>query len=82
MHIEEIDVATPMTHMRYLGHPNGAIYGFEQNIKDAIFFQPDRKSPIKGLYFSSGWNNGPGFQATLEAGKSAASSILREVNGE
>jgi phytoene dehydrogenase-like protein len=24
-HIEEIEVGTPLTHMRYLGHPGGAI---------------------------------------------------------
>ncbi len=78
MHLEEIEVATPMTHMRYLGHPNGAIYGFEQYMKDTMFFQPGRRSPIKGLYFASGWTGDCGFQSTLEAGKSAAGSILRE----
>ncbi|MBU0989400.1 MAG: NAD(P)/FAD-dependent oxidoreductase, partial [Proteobacteria bacterium] len=45
-HIEELEVATPLTHMRYLGHPNGAIYGFEQHTKDSMFFQPGRYSPI------------------------------------
>jgi len=78
MHLEEIEVATPMTHMRYLGHPNGAIYGFEQYTKDSMFFQPGRKSPLKGLYFASGWVGDCGFQSTLEAGKSAAVSILRD----
>ena len=77
-HLEEIEAATPMTHMRYIGHPNGAIYGFEQYMKDTMFFQPGRKSPIKGLYFASGWTGDCGFQSTLEAGKSAAGSILRE----
>ena len=36
-HIEELEVATPLTHMRFLGHPNGAIYGFEQYTKDSMF---------------------------------------------
>lgn len=79
-HIEEIEAATPLTHMRYLGHPNGAIYGFEQYTKDAMFFQPGRKSPIPGLSFASGWTGDCGFQPTLEAGAAAARTIIRELD--
>jgi phytoene dehydrogenase-like protein len=79
-HIEEMEVATPLTHMRYLGHPAGSIYGFEQHTKDALFFQPGRRSPIEGLFFASGWTGDPGFQPTLEAGKAAARSILKEMD--
>jgi len=79
-HIEELEVATPLTHMRYLGHPNGAIYGFEQYTKDSLFFQPGRFSPIGGLYFASGWTGDCGFQSTLEAGLSAANSIIKKPN--
>jgi len=78
-HIEEIEVATPLTHMRYLGHPNGAIYGFEQYTKDSMFFQPGRTSPIGGLSFASGWIGDCGFQPTLQAGVSAARAIIREL---
>ena len=79
-HIEELEVATPLTHMRYLGHPNGAIYGFEQHTKDSMFFQPGRYSPIDGLYFASGWIGDCGFQPTLHAGMSAAKSIIRKLD--
>jgi phytoene dehydrogenase-like protein len=79
-HIEELEVATPLTHMRYLGHPNGAIYGFEQHTKDSMFFQPGRYSPIEGLYFASGWIGDCGFQPTLQAGMSAAKSIMRKLD--
>ncbi len=79
-HIEELEVATPLTLMRYLGHPNGAIYGFEQYTKDSMFFQPGRNSPIKGLYFASGWIGDCGFQPTLQAGLSAANSIIKEYD--
>lgn len=81
-HIEEIEVATPLTHMRYLGHPNGAIYGFEQYTKDSMFFQPGRTSPIQGLSFASGWIGDCGFQPTLQAGVTAAKSIIREFEGK
>jgi len=79
-HIEELEVATPLTLMRYLGHPNGAIYGFEQHMKDTMFFQPGRYSPIDGLYFASGWTGDCGFQPTLEAGMAAAKSVIRKLS--
>ncbi len=81
-HIEEMEVATPLTHMRYLGHPEGSIYGFEQQTKDALFFQPGRKSPFGGLYFASGWSGDCGFQPTLEAGKATANNILKDLDAE
>ena len=79
-HIEELEVATPLTHMRYLGHPEGAIYGFEQYTKDSMFFQPGRYSPIDGLYFASGWIGDCGFQPTLHAGMAAAGSIMKKLS--
>ncbi len=78
-HIEECEVATPLTHMRYLGTPAGAIYGFEQYTKDSMFFQPSRRSPIKGLYFAGGWVGDAGFQTTLQSGVSAAKSVARDL---
>jgi phytoene dehydrogenase-like protein len=79
-HIEEIEVGTPLTHMRYLGHPLGAIYGFEQQTKDTLFFQPSRYSPIKGLYFVGGWAGAPGFELTLRSGLAAARSIAKQLD--
>jgi phytoene dehydrogenase-like protein len=81
-HIEEIEAATPLTHMRYLGHPYGAIYGFEQYTKDSMFFQPGRSSPLPGLLFASGWTGDCGFQPTLEAGAAAARTIIRKMAGD
>jgi prolycopene isomerase len=81
-HMEELEVATPLTHMRYLGHPSGAIYGFEHYTKDSMFFQPGRYSPIQGLYFASGWIGDAGFQPTLHAGVAAAKSILRDLGAQ
>ncbi|MBW2119959.1 MAG: NAD(P)/FAD-dependent oxidoreductase, partial [Deltaproteobacteria bacterium] len=81
-HIEELEVATPLTHMRYLGHPDGAIYGFEQYTRDSMFFQPGRYSPIEGLYFASGWIGDCGFQPTLQAGMAAAKSIIKKLSAD
>jgi len=78
-HIEEIEVGSPLTHMRYLGHPGGAIYGYEQLTKDSLFFQPGRYSAIKGLFFAGGWSGDCGFEPTLRSGISAAKSIIRRI---
>ncbi len=75
-HIEEIEVATPITHMRYLGHPGGTIYGFDQFAKDdALFVSP--KSLIQGLYLAGSWAGRGGFQPTLSSGVQAARQIIK-----
>ncbi|MEG1108856.1 MAG: NAD(P)/FAD-dependent oxidoreductase [Oscillospiraceae bacterium] len=77
-HIEEIEIATPLTHMRYLNHPGGAIYGFEQDIKSSVFFFP-AESKIKNLEFASGWVNACGFGPNYMFADKVASAIAKEV---
>lgn len=79
-HIEEIEVATPLTHMRYLGSPGGAIYGFDQYAKDSsLFVSP--KSAVKGLYLAGAWAGSGGFQPSLTSGGQAARQIIKEIKG-
>ncbi len=78
-HIEEIEVATPLTHLRYLGHPYGAVYGFEQLVRSSNLFVSPRPS-IRGLYSAGAWAGYPGFQPTLESGVAAARLLLKELN--
>lgn len=79
-HIEEIEVATPITHMRYLGHPGGAIYGFDQYAKESsLFVSP--KSAVKGLYLAGAWAGNGGFQPSLSSGGQAARNIIKEIRG-
>lgn len=77
-HIEEIEIATPLTHMRYLGHPRGAIYGFDHHIKDSELFVPAQSS-IEGLYSAGGWIGYNGYQPTLESGVRAAKAVLAKI---
>ncbi len=77
-HIEEIEIATPLTHMRYLGTPGGAIYGFDHHVKDSNLFVPN-KAHINGLYGAGGWYGYNGFQATLASGVSAARAVLGKM---
>ncbi|NLW90258.1 MAG: NAD(P)/FAD-dependent oxidoreductase [Syntrophomonadaceae bacterium] len=77
-HIEEIEIATPITHMRYLGHPGGAIYGFDQYAKESSLFSSPR-SPVQGLYLAGAWAGSGGFQPTLNSGVQAARAVIREL---
>ncbi len=77
-HIEEIEVATPLTHMRYLGHPGGAIYGFDHLGKDTDFFI-EKASPIKGLFHAGAWMGSGGFQPTLMSGASAGRALIKSL---
>ncbi|TWP47035.1 NAD(P)/FAD-dependent oxidoreductase [Lentzea tibetensis] len=76
--IEEVDVATPLTMMRYLGHPGGAIYGFDQDATESWQFRNSEREPgVTGLYLAGSWAGYGGFQPTLEAGARVARRILR-----
>ncbi|MGB4984461.1 MAG: NAD(P)/FAD-dependent oxidoreductase [Erysipelotrichaceae bacterium] len=77
-HIEELEIATPLTHMRYLNHPGGAIYGFEQDLNQSVFFFPT-ESKIKNLEFASGWVNACGFGPNYMYGDKIATKIAKEV---
>ncbi len=80
-HIEEIEIATPLTHMRYLGHPGGAIYGYEQDLKSSVFFFP-QETFIKNLDFASGWVNTCGFGPNYLYGDKIALKTIKELGEE
>ncbi|PKN69576.1 MAG: NAD(P)/FAD-dependent oxidoreductase [Deltaproteobacteria bacterium HGW-Deltaproteobacteria-12] len=75
-HLEEAEPATPLTHMRYLGHPGGSIYGSEHFTRETGMFLQS-KSMIQGLHFTGAWNGSGGFQPTLQSGASAARQVSR-----
>ncbi len=77
-HLEEMEISTPITHLRYLGHPGGAFYGFDQYVKDsASFVSP--KPPVDGLYLAGAWAASGGFQPTLDSGVRAARQVLKHL---
>ncbi|WP_181723045.1 MULTISPECIES: phytoene desaturase family protein [Nocardia] len=76
--IEEVDVATPLTMMRYLGHPGGAIYGYDQDATEGwLFRNSERRTHVPGLHLAGSWSGIGGFQPTLEAGARVARRLLR-----
>lgn len=78
-HIEEIEIATPLTHLRYLAHPRGTIYGFDSLAKNSSMFIP-AKSVIKGLFLAGASVGSGGFQPTIESGISAARIVLKKLS--
>ncbi len=76
-HIEEMEVATPLTHMRYLNHPEGAIYGFEQDVQSSVLFFPTEDF-IENLTSSNGWVNVCGFGPNYIYGYKVANKILEK----
>ncbi|MCP4130664.1 MAG: NAD(P)/FAD-dependent oxidoreductase [bacterium] len=80
-HIEEIEIATPITHLRYLGHPRGAIYGFSSLAKDSNMFITPRQN-IKGLFGAGSWFGLGGFQPTLESGASTGRAVMKKLRQE
>ena len=77
-HIEEVEAGSPLTMMRYLNTPGGAIYGFDQNGQDSARFR-ERMNAIDGLYLAGSWNNMGGFQPTYMAGASTARAGLKYI---
>jgi prolycopene isomerase len=73
--IEEAEVATPITVMRYLRHPGGAIYGFDQTPAEQKLFRSDGVV-VPGLHLAGAWAGTGGFQPTLTAGAAAADAVL------
>lgn len=77
-HIEEMEISSPITHLRYLGHPGGAFYGFDQHVKDSpSFLSP--KPPVNGLYLAGAWATSGGFHPTLDSGIRAAQRVLKQL---
>jgi prolycopene isomerase len=77
-HIEEVEVATPLTMMRYLNTPGGAIYGFKQSIEDNALLR-ERMAGVPGLYMSGSWHGMGGFQPTYMSGAATAKAAMKYV---
>lgn len=74
-HIEEIAVATPLTHMRYLNTSEGCIYGYEQGVNSTGIFYPN-KSLMSNLEFTGGFVGLCGFSPNYILGYKKAKEIL------
>ncbi|WPL40125.1 phytoene desaturase family protein [Malacoplasma iowae] len=71
-HIEEIEIATPITFARYTGVKNGVIYGYSDNKSDAIISRSkfmDNDINVKNLFFAGGYSfRAHGYSTTYKSG--------------
>ncbi|MBR1810106.1 MAG: NAD(P)/FAD-dependent oxidoreductase [Clostridia bacterium] len=82
-HIEEIVVATPVTFARYLGTPEGAIYGYSNETWDNVVARTalkDMENKIPGLYFCGGHGvRGDGYPSAYITGAMTAKDVIKDL---
>lgn len=77
---EVVEVATPITNMRYTGALGGSIYGFDQPPRDNVAWRMGHRGPLEGLYFVGAWTQpGGGFGPTMISGQMAGAQVLRQA---
>ena len=82
-HIEEIEIATPITCARYTRSHNGIVYGYELESWDSVltrFMSMFNDIYLEGLEFCGGfWRRGHGYSSTLVSGNLAAAMTLAKL---
>lgn len=79
-HIEVVEVATPITYMRYSGNPGGTYLGFAYTPKDGPLSRMGGEGPFKGLYFAGAWTQpGGGYEPSMISGRWAADKVINEI---
>jgi len=75
---EVVEVATPVTNMRYTGAVSGSIYGFTNRPWDHTVFRMSHKGPVRGLFFVGQYTQpGGGFEPCMMSGQMAGASVRR-----
>lgn len=84
-HIEEIAVATPVTFARYLGTPDGEIYGYNNFGWDSVIMRTNNESKdftVPGLSYCGGHaSRGDGYSSAYLTGMSAGNAVVRKLKG-
>jgi len=80
-HIEEMEVSTPLTNVRYTGAPAGAIGGLKTYFRRYLLFPENHHNVIDGLYFAATGCDAPGgYQPMLSYGWSLGCDIAKKFN--
>lgn len=84
-YIEEISIATPMTFARYLGVPEGSVYGYETRDWDDIITRTMSMAddyPIDGLIpIGTSGVRGDGYSSALSCGQIMAGFAMKKYGG-
>ena len=85
-HIEEISVATPITFARYLGTPEGTIYGYKLSGWDNLMARIAGEKAdyaIPGLSFCGGhYIRGDGYSCAYIMGDTVAKKVIKRLKGD
>ena len=85
-HIEEMVVSSPLTFARYLGVPEGSVYGYETRDWDGMMARMmmlGSDYPIKGMRpIGTSGPRGDGYSANLICGQLIANTALKEMAEE
>ena len=77
--IEVVEVATPLTNVRFTSNPRGAIYGWDQTVDNSGQRRFPQKTPIKNLYLSGAWTfPGGGYGACIPSGLSCFAAVVED----
>ena len=84
-HIEEISVATPVTFARYLGTPEGTIYGYKLSRWDNLMARIAGEKTdyaIPGLSFCGGhYIRGDGYSCSYIMGETIGKRVATRIKG-
>jgi len=79
-HIEVLDIATPLTNIRYTGNPGGSFSGYAENRQCTSLGRLPSRGPLAGLYFANAWVNiGGGFFPSVLSGFFASQDLLADA---
>lgn len=83
-YIEEISVASPLTFARYIGVPEGSVYGYMTKDWDSMLSRIASQGadfPIEGLKpIGTSGMRGDGYSSTYMCGSIVAKSAIKELN--
>lgn len=83
-YIEEISIASPMTFARYIGVPEGSVYGYETKDWDSMLSRIASQGsdfPISGLKpIGTSGIRGDGYSSTYMCGSIIAKAALKELS--
>jgi len=78
--IQVMEAATPLTNITYTKNPEGAIYGYPPNTKNAYMNRVKNFTPIDGLYLSSGWGYNPGsYYGGIMNGRDVCRLVMKDI---
>lgn len=85
-HIEELEIATPLTFARFLNTPQGTIYGYSTASSDNVlsrFMTEEGDSDTKGLRFCGGFGTqGAGVASAIASGRNTCYATLNDIENE